>query len=111
MKEFKKIDDLGNITIFRLGENAKDNHTLIDDADKNDWWFHLDGESSGHCIVEKELIDKEDIIYASSLVKEKSKLKNESKVRICYTQVKNLKKTKNPGEVILLKNPEKFVLK
>ena len=37
---------------FRLGKNALENHELIDDADPNDLWFHLDGFPSGHCILE-----------------------------------------------------------
>ena len=76
MKEFqRKIDD-NNIVNYRLGENAKENHIIIDEADKDDWWFHIDGYSSGHCIVEKINIDIEDIKFASQIVKENSKHKN-----------------------------------
>ncbi len=111
MKEFKRIiDNSDNFVLYRLGQNANDNHLLIDDADKNDWWIHLNDYPSGHCIIERTEIDKDDIIYASNLIKENSKYRNFKKLKFCYTQVKNLKKTKNPGEVIILKKPEKFTL-
>tara|TARA_E500000178_G_scaffold329563_1_gene360598 strand:+ start:157 stop:543 length:387 start_codon:yes stop_codon:yes gene_type:complete len=103
---------------FRLGKNALENHELIDDADPNDLWFHLDGFPSGHCILEVNRnnnfdsnnkfnrindIDSIDIIYAANLVKSHSKLKNHNKkLKVIYTPVKNLKKGKAKGEVIML---------
>jgi len=92
-----------NNVVYRLGRNAKENFLLIDEADPDDWWFHLSDESSGHCIVDSDIIDKEMIIYASNLVKEHSKLKNNKKVKVIYTQVKNLQKTKTIGQVIVKK--------
>lgn len=91
---------------FRLGKNAIENHKLIDDADPNDLWFHLDGFPSGHCILEVNRIndiDSIDIIYAANLVKSHSKLKNHNKkLKVIYTNVGNLKKGKAKGEVIML---------
>ena len=91
---------------LRLGENAKENHLLIDYADMNDWWFHLDGFPSGHCIVECNELTKDLCLYAGQLVKEHSKYRNHKKLKVIYLQIKNIKKTKNPGEVKLLKKPE-----
>lgn len=99
-----KLLEINNIKLL-LGQNAKENHLLIDDADPNDWWFHIDNHPSGHCIVECIDINKELILAAGQFIKENSKLKNNKKVKIIYTQIKNIKKTKNPGEVILLKTP------
>lgn len=110
MKEFTLTDELDNKTLFRLGKNAQENHQLIDEADKLDWWFHLSEYASGHCIVEKENLTKEEIIYAANLIKENSKYNNFKKLKICYTQIKNIKKTKKPGEVIILKTPEIITL-
>jgi predicted ribosome quality control (RQC) complex YloA/Tae2 family protein len=81
MKEFKRMIDDSNFVNYRLGENAHENHELIDDADKEDWWFHIDGYPSGHCIVEKINIDIEDIKFASNIVKENSKYKNQKNLR------------------------------
>lgn len=116
MKEFVRVIDDNNTITYRIGENQGENHTLIDEADKSDWWFHLDNIASCHCIVERTHLEEEDIIFASTIVAENSskcdwKNKNIKKVRVCYIQVKNLKKTKNPGEVLLLKNPSIFILK
>lgn len=100
MKIFNIVDDNTSVT-FRLGRNAKENHGLIDHADPEDWWFHIKDHPSGHCIVEKNQLSKQDIIFAGKIVKEHSKQKNK-KISIIYTQVKFIKKTKIPGEVILL---------
>lgn len=103
-----KVLEHNNVKLL-LGQNAKENHLLIDNADPNDWWFHIDNSPSGHCIVESIDVNNELIIQAANFVKEHSKLKNNKKVKIIYTQIKNIKKTKNPGQVILLKTP-KFIL-
>jgi len=108
MKVYVLIND--QKTVFRLGQNASENHQLVDESCLNDWWFHLSDFGSGHCIVEKLELTNEDIIYASNLIKENSKYKYIKKLSFCYTQVKNIKKTKNPGEVIILNKPNYFIL-
>lgn len=109
-----------NDIIFKLGSNARENWELIDDADPNDWWFHIDNissesksckagftredtkASSGHCIVEIDVLNDELIKYACSLVIENSKAKKLNKITMIYTQIKNLKKTKTVGEVVIM---------
>jgi predicted ribosome quality control (RQC) complex YloA/Tae2 family protein len=105
-----KMFNFNNINIV-LGTNAKENFQLIDDANPNDWWFHLDDYPSGHCIVKHDVLDREIIEYAGRKVKENSKLKNEMKVVVIYTQIKNIRKTKTVGEVILLKPVNKTVIR
>jgi predicted ribosome quality control (RQC) complex YloA/Tae2 family protein len=98
-----------NEIIFKLGRNARENFELIDegvDINDNYWWFHLNEHPSGHCIVHSEKLEKDDIIYASNLVKSYSKLKEEKRVLIIYTQLKNIRKSKTLGEVIILNNPK-----
>ena len=113
MKEFQRIiENNGKVETINyvLGLNDKDNHEIIDNADENDWWFHLSDNPSAHCIVEKDEIDQEDMKFACSLIESKSKYaKNGKKNKYCYTQIKNLKKTKKAGEVIFLKEP-KYVI-
>ena len=101
MKTFNIDINKINYTL-RLGENAKENHNIIDYSDPDDWWFHLNDYPSGHCIVESSIINDELIIYASNLVKINSKYKNNKNIKVKYIQVKHIKKTKNPGKVILL---------
>ena len=89
---------------YRLGKNAIENFKLIDDAvelNDNYWWFHLDEYPSGHCVIYTEDIEKHMLIYAGILVKENSKQKNNKKVKIIYTQLKNIRKTKIIGQVIV----------
>jgi predicted ribosome quality control (RQC) complex YloA/Tae2 family protein len=99
-----KLFEINNTKLL-LGQYAKENHLLIDNADPNDWWFHIDNYPSGHCIVESIYINYELIIHAAKFVKENSKLKNKKNIKIIYTQIKKIKKTKNPGQVILLETP------
>lgn len=94
-----------NIT-YRLGKNANENFKLIDDADPEDWWFHLDDSPSGHCVIDSSILDIQMKVFAGNLVKEHSKLKNDKKVKIVFTQIKNLVKTKTPGTVILKQKGE-----
>lgn len=112
---YRQLDDNTNI-VYRIGENRKENHPLIKDSDKNDWWFHLDNLPSCHCVVERNPIDEDDINFASKIVAENSNKsewnnKNIKKIRVCYTQIKNLELTKNPGEVLLLKTPQIYILR
>lgn len=97
------IESENKKTTFRLGKNQIENDELITDADPNDWWFHLDGSPSGHCIVEINVGDSllgEDIGFACDLIKSNCKLKNHNKkLKYVYTQIKNLTKTKIKGLV------------
>jgi predicted ribosome quality control (RQC) complex YloA/Tae2 family protein len=98
---------------YKLGKNALENFKLIDDAvESNDnyWWFHIDGYPSGHCIIYSENVEKHMLIYAGSLVKENSKQKNNKKVKIIYTQIKNIRKTKTIGQVLIKGNINFFYI-
>ena len=95
-----------NNIIYKLGRNAKENFKLIDEAtlmNDNYWWFHMKDIPSGHCIIYSDVIDKQMIINAAIIVKQYSKLKDtKSKVKIVYTQIKYIKKTKTIGQVLLI---------
>lgn len=107
------LEIIENDIKYKLGRNAKENFELIDEAYKlndNFWWFHLEDYPSGHCIVHTVLIDKTIVQFAASLVKQYSKLKDQKKVKIIYTQIKWIKKNKTIGEVIILNKPMTFRL-
>ena len=112
MKEYIRICQFEGTEIsikYILGENAQDNHDIITNADNNDWWFHLDDLPSAHCIVEKDNIDNDDKIFACQLIYDKSKhARRKKKSNYCFTQIKNIRKTRTPGEVTFLKKPEIF---
>jgi hypothetical protein len=94
--------------IFYLGENAKDNWNLLN-KDKNFIWFHLNSFPSGHCIAETYDINKKIINYGAMLVKNNSKYKNMKNIKVIYTQLKNITKSTNIGEVNI-KRKCKFVI-
>ena len=96
---------------IEIGQNAKENWDLVDNADLNDLWFHLDNYPSAHIILgnNSSLFNLSDyhnqiISIASNHCKSYSKYgKKLHKVKIVYTQIKNLKKGKEIGSVIVSK--------
>jgi len=103
------LEILDNDIKYKLGRNAKENFELIDEAielNENFWWFHLEDHPSGHCIVHTESMVKTIALFAAALVKSHSKLKDQKKVKIIYTQIKWVKKNKTMGEVTLLNKPQ-----
>ena len=97
--------------LIRVGQNAKENWLLIDDADQNDLWFHVEDQPSPHVIIEipaKCTITNATLKYAGSLCKQHSKYVNLNKVSIIYTEVKNLVKGKAAGSVTLKNSPQKM---
>jgi predicted ribosome quality control (RQC) complex YloA/Tae2 family protein len=102
------INIINDNIMYKLGRNAKENFELIDEANNINsdyWWFHLEDYPSGHCIIHTTEIDKSNIIFAGTLVKSYSKLKYQKKVKIIYIQIKNIRKTKTIGEVLLNEKP------
>jgi predicted ribosome quality control (RQC) complex YloA/Tae2 family protein len=91
------------MTYFKFGKNAKHNHELIKNAEQNDWWIHLKDDSSAHAIVEKDVIDEKDLLFACNSIYKKNKLNPK---KFIYTQIKNLKIGKKAGEVIFKKRGE-----
>jgi len=92
--------------IYNLGRNAVENFKLIDNSYPDDWWFHLEDYPSGHCVIssnENKLFECTDEMknFAGNLIKQYSKAKNDKKVKIVFTQIKNIVKAKTIGMVIL----------
>lgn len=101
MKEWKE-----DTILYRLGRSASENFSLLDDADPDDWWFHLEGHPSGHLIVESFEMTPDMVGRAAALVRDHSKLKDShKKVKVIYTQVRNVAKTKVPGRVVVRGTP------
>ena len=97
-----------NDIIFEIivGRNSKENWDLIDKSEKEDLWFHIDSKPSCHVFISKpfkcEIFPKDVIIRAGNLCKIYSKSKNDSKVKIIYTTIDNIKKGKDIGSVYIL---------
>ena len=86
-----------------IGENAQDNWDIIDKAESFDLWFHLDDHPSCHIILKlpdkHSKCNKQTLFHCASICKQKSKLKNEKKVSVIYTQRSNITKGDKPGMV------------
>jgi predicted ribosome quality control (RQC) complex YloA/Tae2 family protein len=103
--EIKCIQGL-NIT-FYIGKCAAGNFDIIDLAEENDIWFHINNESSAHVIASiPEIVDKKNIKYiikqGAILCKQHSRFKtSKQSVSIVFTKVKYVTKTTIPGTVII----------
>lgn len=114
MKKF--IHSIGTINYtIKIGQNAKENWNLIDNSEPFDLWFHLDNYPSSHVIIAQDISSDPDIFYpnqilvlAANYCKTYSKQKNSLKVKIVYTQIKNLTKGKEIGSVFI--SDEKYLI-
>ena len=92
-------ETIHNDITYIIGENAKDNWDILDNAKQNDIWFHLDKFTSSYIIMKSTDTSKINIIYGAHLCKENSKYKNFKNLKVVYCSIKQLKKTKIIGEV------------
>ncbi len=104
-----KIDKVYDIIlnkdlIYTIGENAIDNWNIIDAANKHDIWFHVQNSPSCHIILhldsKNDIPSKQTLIHCASICKYNSKVANNKNVKIIYTNVFNVHKTKQIGSVI-----------
>tara|TARA_B100001758_G_C18345126_1_gene576574 strand:+ start:345 stop:686 length:342 start_codon:yes stop_codon:yes gene_type:complete len=103
-----KILNFNNVK-FILGQNAQENWDILDEAKKeNEYyiWFHLNNFPSGYVIMYSTLSDisnnvNEYLLFGSNLCKNNTKYRNIDNIKICYTYLYKLNKTKNIGEIIV----------
>lgn len=103
----KYIEPLNTSFRYIVGQNAQDNFDIIDDADENDYWFHVQNEPSCHVICDLSKLsiplDKKQLRYVlkqgSIICKQHSKHKSMPETTIVYTQIKNVAKTNIIGQV------------
>lgn len=129
----KYIPSLKLSVVYKIGANATNNFELIDEADKNDLWFHLKNESSCHVIAclknityttldddmpnyydldfdDLDKKQKQQIIKQGALLcKQYSRLKSMKNVEIIYTKIENVEKTNIVGTVSTFKNKTSLV--
>ena len=96
---------------YWIGENAQDNWDMIDKSEQNDIWFHLDGHPSTHVILKiadlgknmLKKISKQTLIHCAVQCKLHSKFgeisSNKQKMKVIYTEVKNVSKADKLGSV------------
>ena len=101
---------------FLIGKNAQDNFDILNNSNSTDIWFHAKDYPSCHviaCIPNK--LDKKTmksvIKKGCLLCKENTnKLCSIKNLKIIYTEVSNIKKTKILGTVNVV-NKKEYVLK
>lgn len=99
--------------LIKIGENKLDNDQLVANAKQTDIWFHLASFPSCHIILEcdsNNIPTKEMIIYCAQLTKENTKYKNLKNVKVNYTEIKNVKRTDEPGKVIIKGKPSSITI-
>jgi len=79
-----------------VGRNNRQNEELFRKAKSHDLWFHTREIPGSHVIIKTEnvAVKDEDLLKAATLAAFFSKGKQDSKVAVDYTEVKNLKKPK-----------------
>nr|QOI90557.1 hypothetical protein HWQ62_00426 [Pyramimonas orientalis virus] len=94
---------------YYIGGNARENWNMLNCAEGHDIWIHLKDCSSCYVIVvlrELKEMSLEDIMYACSLCKSYSKMRDEKKkVKCCYTEVRNVVKGRCVGQAVMLVPP------
>ena len=93
-----KVFTLDDINII-VGQNSKENWSLLDSAKQNHLWFHLDKLSSPYVIIEHSDPPHNVILQACQYCKEYSKWKGS--VKVIYTTVKNVNKGTEIGQAII----------
>jgi len=91
---------------YVIGKDAQDNFDIIDDAEIYHWWFHIDGQSSGHVIAKTdEDINKKILRYVikqgAVLCKQYSRCASMKNVKIVYARIRDVEKTDKIGMVIV----------
>lgn len=97
------VKNIENLAVA-IGKSSQGNDQMRKEwAKKDDWWFHLDNETSSHIIVKGSIDDiLSKIESIALLMKEESKL-NSNEVNLIYTQVKNLKGNKGTAGSVIYK--------
>lgn len=97
-------NEYGEWTII-IGKNKEENWKIIDEAEPTDIWFHVENMPSCHVILKTSThlssVTNDVLKHCALLCKMNSKAKTEKKTIIMYSPIKNVKKTKTIGEVIV----------
>ena len=81
--------------IIRVGRNEDENDELVTKASNEDYWLHLSGHPSPHCIIYNpsgKRIHNKIVKHAAYLTKKYSKYSNISKIEVDITRIKFIQK-------------------
>ena len=103
----KKILSIGSNIQLAVGLDSKSNNWLKNNwANKDDFWFHIDGEASCHIFLKNPndiSLNSNILQLIGSALRSYSKFSSDQ-IPVVFTQVKNLKSVKgSPGKVTIKK--------
>lgn len=98
-----------NDVLYIMGNDAKENWRLLEEAKEDDIWVHLNGYPSSYVIIKNinrdSKLNMEAIVYAGQLCKHYSKHKHIKNMKMCYLEAKYVSKGKITGQAKCLKEP------
>ena len=105
--ESKYIDCIKESIVYSIGQSASDNEDIIDAAEPDDIWFHIEGESSCHVIahmpndmkLNKKQLHKI-VVQGAVLCRQNTKKITDPNAPVISTKVMNVTKTDKTGTVI-----------
>jgi predicted ribosome quality control (RQC) complex YloA/Tae2 family protein len=98
---------------IEVGENQNENDKLIRKSSQKSLWFHLYDAPSPHGILTSlhgNKPTKDAIKHIASIIKEKSKAKNNHRVKIEYIELSHVRTTETAGKVIVTKTPKIIII-
>lgn len=86
---------------IKVGKNNIQNDYILKQANRNDYWFHVQTYHGSHVIVNTLELTDELIELAATLATHFSQARHSQNVTVDYTQVRNVKRTGTKGLVLL----------
>ena len=97
----------GNSYTIKIGQNRKENWTLLDMSEPDNVWFHLADAPSPYVVLVTDQVIREipkNVIYRCGILcKSRSSSKKENNSNVNYTYIKNVIKGTHEGEAIISK--------
>lgn len=92
-------------TVLYVGENARENQTLVDTYMDTEYiWFHVKDFPSCHVILEHVHPTQDDIHEAALICRNHTKYRFLKHAKVSYTPCSNVLPTDVPGRVIFISN-------
>ena len=102
MVKHVEIEINGFLATVSIGRTQAENDVLLRSSSQNDIWFHLENMSSPHMVLTWESSTPPNKRYLNQIAALFKDYKNGlgSRYNVIYTEIKNVKLTTTPGQVI-----------
>lgn len=100
-------------TIIYVGKNNKQNDYITNKiATNNDYWLHVSNAPGSHVLIKDSNPSDDVLTFAAMLAAYYSTLRDNGKVLVNYTKIKNVKRIPGkPGHMVLIENYETILVK